>query len=300
MQQLEEDDFMMVIKPWLCRLLFAANLGLALSPAAAEVPPRIVSVGGALTEIIYALDGQANLVGADTTSLWPETAKSLPQVGYMRNLSAEGILSLSPDLLIASAHAGPPAVLEQIRNVGVEVIILPEAYSEAGVADKITAVAALLNKQEAGVRLAAKTRADFQQLADRRAQLTRQPKTLFFMAISQGAPLVSGRDTPADAMIRLAGGSNAADGFSGNKAIGGEAIIAAAPEVILLTDISVKALGGLEQCYRLPGIAQTPAGRNGRLIEVDTLSLLGFGVRSGQAALALAKQLQQQPDPAGR
>lgn len=286
---------MNVIKLWLCRLLFAANLVLALSAAAAAAPPRIVSVGGALTEIVYALEGQANLVGVDTTSLWPETAQTLPQVGYMRNLSAEGILSLSPSLLIASAHAGPPAVLEQIRSAGVEVNILPEAYSETGVADKISAVAALLNKPEAGARLAAETRADFQRLADWRAQFTRQPKTLFFLAVSQGAPLVSGRDTPADAMIRLAGGSNAANGFSGNKAIGGEAIIAAAPEVILLTDISVKALGGLDQCYRLPGIAQTPAGRNRRLIEVDTLSLLGFGPRSGKTALELAKQLRQRP-----
>ncbi|PPD32665.1 MAG: hemin ABC transporter substrate-binding protein [Methylomonas sp.] len=263
-----------------------------------EDADRIVSVGGALTEIIYALDAQSHLVGVDTTSLWPESAQTLPQVGYMRALSAEGILSLTPDRLIASAHAGPPPVLEQIRSAGVEVSIFPEDYSEAGVINKITAVAELLSKQAAGTKLAHTIRADFQQLADWRAKLTRHPKVLFFMAVSHGAPLVSGRDTPADAMIRLAGGSNAASDFSGNKAIGSETIIAAAPEVILLTDISVNALGGLDKCYQLPGIAQTPAGENRRLIVVDTLALLGFGLRSGQAALALAKQLHQQPNAA--
>ncbi|WP_446810651.1 heme/hemin ABC transporter substrate-binding protein [Methylomonas sp. 2BW1-5-20] len=286
------------IRPLLCRLglpaLLAAALGLPL-PAAAGTPARIVSIGGALTEIVYALDGQASLVGVDTTSLWPEAAKALPQVGYMRALSAEGILSLAPTLVIASAHAGPPPVLAQLHAAGVEVKTLTEEYSEQGIVNKIADIAAVLGKPVEGERLAAQVHADFSRLAQLRAQAIKQPKVLFFMAVSHGAPLVSGRDTAADAIIALAGGSNAAADFSGNKPIGGETVIAAAPDAILLTELTLNAVGGLEQFYQLPGIAHTPAGQNRRVIVMDTLSLLGFGLRSGQAALDFAKQLHQLP-----
>ncbi len=277
--------------------LIAVSLGWAAPALSAEMSARIVSVGGALTEIVYALDGQAHLVGADTTSLWPEAAKELPQVGYMRNLSAEGILSLTPTLLIASAHAGPPAVIEQIRAAGVRVETLAEDYSEQGVVNKITGIAALLGKPEEGERLAAQVRDDFSRLAQWRGRLSEYPKVMFFMTVSHGAPLVSGRDTAAHAMIGLAGAGNAVD-FQGNKPMGGEAIIAAAPEVIALTELTLNAVGGLEAFYQLPGIAHTPAGKNRRVIVVDTLNLLGFGLRSGRTALDFAKQLRHPADVA--
>ncbi|AMK75227.1 MULTISPECIES: heme/hemin ABC transporter substrate-binding protein [Methylomonas] len=289
------------IQHLLYRLIQPALLFTALStalPAAAETPARIVSVGGSLTEIVYALDGQASLVGVDTTSFWPEAAKALPQVGYMRALSAEGILSLAPSLVVASAHAGPPAVLDQLRSAGVPLQTVAEEYSEQGIVNKIAAIAAVLGKPAEGERLTAQVEADFGQLAQLRAQITKQPKVLFFMAVSHGAPLVSGRDTAADAIIALAGGSNAANDFSGNKPTGAEAIIAAAPDAILLTELTLHAIGGLEQFYQLPGIAHTPAGQHRRVIVMDTLSLLGFGLRSAQAAMDFSRQLRQVPDVA--
>lgn len=290
------------IRPLLYRLsaqaLFIATLCPALPAASADNPARIVAVGGALTEIVYALDGQAGLVGVDTTSLWPEAAKALPQVGYMRNLSAEGILSLAPTLLIASAHAGPPVVIEQIRAAGVRVETLAEDYSEQGIVNKITGIAALLGKPADGERLVAKIRADFGRLAQWREQVAVHPRVMFFMTISHGAPLVSGRNTAADAMIALAGGSNAAADFQGNKPIGGEAVIAAAPDAILITELTLNTVGGLDPFYQLPGIAHTPAGKNRRVIVMDTLNLLGFGLRSGQTALDFARQLHQLPEVA--
>jgi iron complex transport system substrate-binding protein len=116
---------------------------------------------------------------------------------------------------------------------------------------------------------------------------------MFFMAVSHGAPLVSGRETAADAMIQLAGGVNAIRDYAGNKPIGSEAIIAAAPELILLTELTLNAVGGLDEFYQLPGIAHTPAGLNRRVIVMDTLALLSFGPRSGQTALHLAERLQK-------
>ncbi|MBS3965358.1 MAG: hemin ABC transporter substrate-binding protein [Methylomonas sp.] len=275
----------------------ALVLTLALAPviAASAPPQRIVAVGGALTEIVYALDGQAHLVGVDTTSQWPAATQSLPRVGYMRNLSAEGILSLAPDTLIASAHAGPPAVLEQLRSAGVQLSSVAETYSEQGILDKIDTVAALLGKPQQGEQLRTAVANDFRQLAEWRERQPERPKTLFIMAVTNGEPMVSGRDTAADAVIQLAGGSNAAAAIQGNKTMGNEAIVATAPEVILLTDISVNALGGLEKWYAMSAIALTPAGQNRRLIVVDTLALLGFGLRTGQAALNLAERLHPAP-----
>lgn len=280
---------------------FSVLLGATLATVAwlvAAAPPRIVSVGGALTEIVYALDGQASLVGVDTTSLWPEAAKALPQVGYQRALSAEGILSLAPSLVLASAHAGPPPVLEQLRGAGVEVKTVAEDYSEQGIVNKIATVAAVLGKPAEGERLAGQVHADFERLSALRARRAQAPKVLFFMAVSHGAPLVSGRDTAADAVIALAGARNAAQDFSGNKPIGGEAVIAAAPDAILLTELTLNAVGGLDAFYRLPGIAHTPAGRNRRVIVMDTLSLLGFGLRTARAAMDFAEQLPRLPDVA--
>ncbi|CAD6876704.1 heme/hemin ABC transporter substrate-binding protein [Methylomonas fluvii] len=280
----------------LARAACAALLWLtAAAPAHAAGPSRIVSVGGALTEIVYALDGAERLVGVDSTSLMPAAAKVLPQVGYMRSLSAEGVLSLRPDLLLASAHAGPPAVLEQLRAAGVRIETLAEDYSAAGITAKIGAVAALLDKPEQGLALAGQVQADFDRLAQWRAQRGDQPKVLFLMAVAHGALLASGRGTAADAVLTLAGAANAAGELQGNKPIGTEAMVAAAPDVILLTDVAANAIGGLEAFYQQAGIAQTPAGRQRKVLVVDTLALLGFGLHSGQAVLDLAKQLHGEP-----
>ncbi|QSB00005.1 hemin ABC transporter substrate-binding protein [Methylomonas sp. EFPC1] len=273
----------------------AAVLWLSAVVPAAAGPGRIVSVGGALTEIVYALVGAEHLVGVDSTSLMPAAAQALPQVGYMRTLSAEGVLSLRPDLLLASAHAGPPAVLEQLRAAGVRIETLAEDYSTAGIAAKIGTIAGLLDKPEQGRELAGQVQADFDSLAQWRAQSREQPKVLFLMAVAHGAPLASGRGTAADAVLALAGARNAAGELQGNKPIGTEAMIAAAPDVILLTDVAANAIGGLEAFYRQPGIAQTPAGRQRNIFVVDTLALLGFGLRSGQAVLELAKRLHVEP-----
>ncbi|MDX8129392.1 ABC transporter substrate-binding protein [Methylomonas sp. OY6] len=273
----------------------AAVLWLSAVVPAAAGPGRIVSVGGALTEIVYSLGGAERLVGVDSTSLMPAAAQALPQVGYMRTLSAEGLLSLRPDLLLSSAHAGPPAVLEQLRAAGVRIETLPEDYSAAGIAAKIGTIAALLDKPEQGRELAGQVQADFDRLAQWRAQQDEQPKVLFLMAVAHGAPLASGHGTAADAVLTLAGAANAAGELQGNKPISTEAMVAAAPDVILLTDVATNAIGGLEAFYRQPGIAQTPAGRQRKVLVVDTLALLGFGLHSGQALLELAKRLHGEP-----
>ncbi|MCD2449887.1 ABC transporter substrate-binding protein [Methylicorpusculum oleiharenae] len=274
-----------------------------LSVQAAELPQvtgenerisahRIISAGGGITEILYALGAGQQLVGTDTTSSYPEAATKLPSVGYQRNLSAEGILSLAPDLLLISPVAGPPTVLKQISAAGIPVKTIEEDYSKEGLIKKIRHIAALVDKQNQSEPLLARLSEDFDTLEKTRGHSDRRPRILFLLTVSQGNLLAAGSDTPADAMIQLAGGSNAMNSFTSYKPLSTEALITAAPDIILCTDLTLNSVGGLENLLNRPGIKLTPAGHKDRVIVMDTLFLLGFGPRTGQAALDLSRQIQ--------
>lgn len=259
--------------------------------AHAEEARRIVSVAGSLTEIVYALGQESRLVGADATSLYPPSARALPQVGYQRTLSAEGILSLAPDLVLATEAAGPPAVIDQIRAAGVPVRIVTHDLSPDGLGQKVRSVADALDRAEEGERLANRIRAELDATLLRVGAAQTRPKVLFFMNAGRGAPLAAGRDTAADAMIRLAGGQNALADFEGYKPLSTEALTAAAPDVLLLPEHALTALGGETGLARVPGLTLTPAWRNRRIVAMDALLLLGFGPRTGAAVATLARRL---------
>jgi iron complex transport system substrate-binding protein len=258
---------------------------------------RIVSVAGSLTEIMYALGAEDRLVGVDTTSLYPSSARALSQVGYQRNLSAEGILSLAPDLVLASEAAGPPAVLDQVRSAGVPVRIVTHDLSPDGLDRKVREIAEILGREAEGERLIGQIRAEFAG-ALRLVEVTRtRPRVLFLLNAGRGAPLASGRDTAADAMIRLAGGQNAFADFEGYKPLSAEALTAGAPDVLLLPEHALAALGGETGLARVPGLTLTPAWRNRRIVAMDALLLLGFGPRTGAAVATLAHRLHPDLEP---
>lgn len=276
------------------RLAMTLGLGAAAAaalPAQAQTPPRIVSVGSALTEIVYALGAENLLVGVDTTSQHPAAAQALPQVGYMRALSAEGVLSLKPTLVIATTAAGPATTLEQLRATGVEVLVLPDLYDYDSVVAKIAAVGRVTGKQPEAEAMIARGRADMAELRKRLATATGKPRVLFLLSMGGGAPQAAGRDTAADGIIRLAGGANAIDGYAGYRPLTPEAVIASRPDVVLVTRQTAQAMGGTQVVLDQPALRQTPAGRAGKVLEFDTLLLLGFGPRTPQAAQELAMAL---------
>lgn len=276
-------------------LLALLGLGSLLSHgnAYAEAPQRIVSVGGALTEIVYALGEETRLVGVDTTSQWPKSAKELPQVGYQRRLSAEGLLSLSPDHILATTDAGPPNVLEQIRSAGIPLTLVPPTASPQGVIDKITSIAELLNVEDKGRKLIAEMQQQQSDLQQRLSNAQSKPSIVFLLSAGKGAPMAAGTETAADAMIKLAGGRNAVADFSQYKPLSTEALVAADPDYLLLTSRTLKGLGGMKGLGKLPGIRLTRAWQQKRIIEMDGLLLLGFGPRYAQAATQLAQQLHR-------
>jgi iron complex transport system substrate-binding protein len=290
------------------RALLAALAGppllAAFGPLAAPVRPaagrRIVSVGGALTEIVWALGAQAELVGVDTTSLHPAAARELPSVGYARALSAEGVLSLSPTLVLATREAGPPPVVQQLRAARVAMHTVDIPHTLAGVQEAVREVAALIGRSAEGEVLAARLGAEgaaaerhVASLAARRESRA-APRVLFVLSHSLAQVRIAGRDTAAHAVLRLAGGVNAFGEASGYKPLSPEAAIAAAPDIILATDQGLQAAGGIDGLLKAPGLAATPAGRSRRVVSLDALLLLGFGPRLPQAVMQLADRLQVQ------
>lgn len=269
----------------------AASLPVRAQTPPHTAPPRIVSVGSALTEIVYALGAEGLLVGVDTTSQFPAAAQALPQVGYMRALSAEGVLSLKPTLVIATTAAGPATTLGQLRATGVDVLVLPDHYDYDSVIAKIAAVGRVTGRQGRADAMIARGRADMAELAKRLAAATAKPRVLFLLSMGGGAPQAAGRDTAADGIIRLGGGTNAIDGYAGYRPLTPEAVIASRADFVLVTRQTVQAMGGLEAVLNQPSLRQTPAGRAGKILQFDTLLLLGFGPRTPQAAQELAMAL---------
>lgn len=278
---------------WLGRARAAAAAALAAAfgalPAAAG--ERTISIGGAITEIVYALGAGDRLIARDTTSRWPEAARALPDVGYIRRLSAEPILALRPDMILYESDSGPASAIAQLRAAGAAMAEMPDEPTPGGVADKIAAVAGALGLEAEGQALSARVAGGFAALRERLAGIETRPRVLFLLSTGQGAPRAAGAGTSADNIIALAGGANAIDGFTGYKPLSPEAAAAADPDMLLATERTVRAIGGREALLASPAVAAMRAAREGRLAVMDGLLLLGFGPRAPEAARRLAAAL---------
>ena len=254
-------------------------------PVLAEDAPRVITLGGSVTEIAVALGAEDRLVARDTTSTFPESVLSLPDVGYIRALSPENILALDPSLIVAEGDAGPPEAVEVLKAAGIPFVMVPEATDPVGVLAKISAVAQALDLP--GDALVADVQAGLDAAAKRAAAITAQKRVLFILSLQGGAVMAGGEGTEAEGIIQLAGGINAATGFQGYKPMTDEAVLAAQPDVILMMDregdLSISDADVLAQ----PALSQTPAATASAIVRMDGMLLLGFGPRTPEAAQAL-------------
>lgn len=261
--------------------------------AAPDGAMRVVSVGGALTEIVYALGAESVLVGTDTTSLYPEAAQRTTKVGYARSLSAEGVLSLRPTALLASSEAGPPTVLAQLQSAGVRLVRAAPGHGPAALLANVERVGQALGRAREADALRAQLDTQWRETTARlrAAAGGARPRVLFVLSHVASNVQVSGANTAAAAMIELAGGANALGGFNGYRPLTAEAVVAAAPDAILTTAQGAEALGGADRLLAQPGLALTPAGRARRVLALDALYLLGGGPRLPRAVAELARFL---------
>ena len=273
------------------RFLLAAGAAgpLASSVRAQGSGRRIVAAGGVITEILYALDQQDLLVGVDTTSLHPAAAmRDKANVGYVRALSAEGVLSLKPTDLLAVEWAGPPDTIKLIAEAGVRVERVSEDTSEAGVVARIRTIGAFAGASTKAESLAARVAEDFAVLKRQRDAIATPKRVLFILSLQNGRVMVGGAKSSADAIIQLAGAVNAASAVEGYKPLTDEGLIAAAPDVVLMMSHNTHAASP-DQVFAQPALSATPAARTRSLVAMDALYLLGFGPRTADAARDLMK-----------
>lgn len=253
-------------------------------PAAGE--GGVLSIGGSVTEIVYALGQGGRLIARDTTSTYPPEAAELPDVGYMRALSPEGVLSVNPALVLSEAGAGPPETIAVLKEADIDFVTVPGGFDAAAIGGKIRAVGDALGVPERAEALAEEVRAALETAQANSRQDS--PKRVMFLLSAQGGKLMSaGTGTAADAIIRMAGGVNATGDFPGYKPLTDEAAAAAAPDAILMMDRGGDHAASADQLFAMPALAVTPAAEARALIKMDGLKMLGFGPRTAQAVAEL-------------
>lgn len=259
-----------------------------------DLASRVVALGGSVTEIVVALGAADRLVARDSTSTYPHTILPLPDVGYLRALSPEGVLALNPTLILAEDDAGPIEAVDVLRAAGVPFVTMPDDPTPAGVAAKVMAVADALGLQAEGAVLAAQITADLAAMSTVTSRVSAPKRVLFILSAQDGRITAAGDGTAAAGMITLAGGINAATGFDGYKHMTDEAVLTAAPDVILMMDRAGDHAASTADLLALPALATSPAAASRQVIRMDGLLLLGFGPRVAQAARSLHAALYPQ------
>ncbi len=269
--------------------LFAQNKVKSHDGTIVTIPakPKIVSLGGAITEILYALGMGDAIVGVDVSSTYPEPVKHRTNVGYWRNLNAEAILALQPNLVLTTSEAGPAAVFGQLKKAGIAVVVVDAKYTTANAKAKIRLIAQAVGKVQRGEELVAELERDLAAAEKMQTNIKTTPSVLFIYARGQSLLLASGKNTPADGILPLAKARNAVTQFDGVKPLTSESVVASRPDIILMTTGGMASLGGIDGVLKIPGVALTPAGKSRRIVEIDDLLLLGFSPRCGKAVQEL-------------
>lgn len=259
---------------------------------------RLVSVGGAITEIIYTLGEEGKLVGRDSTSVYPEAASKLPNVGYMRQLAPEGVIATNPSAIIAVEGSGPPETLNVLEEAKIPFQTVPETFDRDGILEKIKIVGDFLGVPEKAAALSEKVNADLDAAvadAARRPEAERK-RVMFILSTQGGKIMASGTGTAADGIIALAGAVNATASFPGYKPLTDEAIIEAKPDVVLMMTRSGGHAATDDELFAHPALSLTPAAKTRAVIRMDGLHLLGFGPRTAGAVRALNAAIYGKPN----
>lgn len=248
---------------------------------------KIVSVNGAMSEIICGLGLQSSLVGVDVTSTYPESLNNVVKIGHNRSVSAEGIIALTPSLVVGMQNDLKPTVIEQLTSSSIKTKLFVQDYSVEGTKKLITDAGVYFNQVAKATSLIKQLEVDIASVK----KSSVKKKVLFIYARGAGSMMVSGTGTSVDKIIDLSGAENAISAFADFKPLTSEALIAANPDVILLFDSGLESIGGIDGLLKMQGIAQTNAGKNKKIITMDGQLLTGFGPRLGKAMIELSSKL---------
>ena len=241
----------------------------------------IVVAGGSITEIIYFLNLQNKLVGVDVTSNYPLNAKKLPSIGYIRNLSIEGLLSLKPNLILAEESIGPPIIVKQLNKTSVEFRIIKNNYTIDGINEKFLCISKILD-------IEIKNNINYKKFVNNVKKLksfvknnNKEKKDILLILMMKGtSPIIAGKNTSGHGFIKMIGQNNSMGKVSGWKPVSSEQILIANPNYIIVTKRALKDFTSIENFLKLPGISSTKAAKNKNVFIKDGMSLLGYGPRT--------------------
>ena len=250
---------------------------------------KIVVAGGSITEIVYFLGMEDKLVGVDITSNFPKEAKKLKSIGYLRNLSIEGILSLSPGLVLAEEDIGPPIIVNQLRKTSIDLRIIKEKYDLNGIHNKILCVSKILDASLDDNENYVKFKNKFNRV--KKLKKNNSKKILLILMMRGSSPVVAGKNTSGQGFIDMTGHENSMSDLNGWKPVSSEEIIKKNPDYIIITKRAFKNFSSLDQFLSIPGISSTIAAKKKNIIVKDGMSMLGFGPRTINVALEIDKKI---------
>ena len=252
---------------------------------------RVVIAGGSITEIFYLLGIEDRIVALDITSTYPEEAKKFPSVGYVRMLSAEGLLSMNPSIILGENDMGPPTVIEQVKKTGIELKIIPEEKSIPGIIEKIRCVASIMGVSSLAEELINHEYIEkYDQIKQNHDKVSSKNISAMVIYSMQGtSPIVCGTGESGDAFLKLIGAKNAFASFEGWKPASAESIIANDPDYIIVTSRLLKRFSNIEELKKHPSLSQTTAAQNDNIIAKDGMAMMGFGPRTLDCALEVSR-----------
>ena len=262
---------------------------------------RIVVMNGDITEVVFALGLGDNVVAVDTSATFPPEALELPKIGYQRSLSAEGVLSMEPTVVIGNENAGPPEALEQIRATGVPVVVLESVNTIDGAARKIRGVATALGVLDKGEAIAAELEAQIEEVKQLAATVEERPTAVFLYMRGMDTLFLIGRQHLSHELFEASGA------ISGGAAAGvnapfvpltAEALTAVNPDCIVVLTAGLMSVGGIDGLLQLPGIGQTTAAEEGCILDFDDQYFGGGGPRMGDVLMELLRAFHPDLVPA--
>lgn len=283
-------------------LALLALVPLACSRETGHAGQRVVGVSKQINEFMYEIGAESVLVARDLTSIYPPAIRKLPSVGYHRALSAEGIISMRPTMLLTDGNLGPDAVVEQVKKVGIPVVIMTPGSTVDSAQALMAALGERFGRQRAADSVIAAWKLDMSQaLADSTRWADAPKPRVLVMHFGQlnNSYLALKRGSAADRIIGWAGGVNAVDSVGGMMRLTPELIARAAPDVIIATDVGFDRTGGAQKFAELPGVALTPAAKSGRIYRVDETEVMYFGPRTPASIRKVAGWLHPAATSAG-
>ena len=253
---------------------------------------KIVVAGGSITEIVYFLGMEDKLVGVDITSNFPKEAKKLKSIGYLRNLSIEGILSLSPGLVLAEEDIGPPIIVNQLRKTSIDLRIIKEKNNLNGIHNKIVCISKILNTSLEDNKDYVELQKKLYRVRNLKKINSKKIKKILLILMMRGSsPVVAGKNTSGQGFIEMIGHENSMKNLNGWKPVSSEEIIKKNPDYIIITKRAFKSFSSLDQFLSIPGISSTLAAKKKNIIVKDGMSMLGFGPRTINVALDIHKKI---------